>query len=255
LLHSKSTHQPVIQPARPLGLIPKPGDVMSEPKSLTELALRMKREAYIERTAKPTPAMARYFDDQAAALTTLPHAPEVGAGGEVVLPTPAPEAHKVAVASKISRSYVRDTLAEGATRIAEDASIRRADLLLTPSFNAVALAIDAAQSIGAQNSLEKMLAHQLAVAHESAMRLMDRALSYEAGGRSMREGDSVEACRLTNAAARMMSAFQDGLLTLQRLRTGGNQTVTVQHVNVEAGAQAVIGNVQTGGAKRRGSNS
>jgi hypothetical protein len=64
----------------------------------------------------------------------------------------------------------------------------------------------------------------------------------------------VEACRLTNSAARLMSVFQDGLLTLQKLRTGGNQTVTVQHVNVESGAQAVIGNVQTRGARRRGNN-
>ena len=79
------------------------------------------------------------------------------------------------------------------------------------------------------------------------MRLMGQALSYEAGGRAMREGDSVEACRLANAAARLMSVFQDGLLTLQKLRTGGNQTVTVQHVNVAAGAQAVIGNVRAGG--------
>jgi hypothetical protein len=31
----------------------------------------------------------------------------------------------------------------------------------------------------------------------------------------MREGDSVEACRLTNAAARLMSVFQDATLTLQ----------------------------------------
>ena len=37
---------------------------------------------------------------------------------------------------------------------------------------------------------------------------------------------------------------KDGMLTLQRLRTGGNQTVTVQHVNVQPGGQAVIGNVQ-----------
>lgn len=51
-----------------------------------------------------------------------------------------------------------------------------------------------------------------------------------------------------------MSVYQDAALTLQRLRTGGNQTVTVQHVNVEAGAQAVIGNVQTGGARRLGTN-
>jgi hypothetical protein len=49
-----------------------------------------------------------------------------------------------------------------------------------------------------------------------------------------------------------MGVFQDGLLTLQRLRSGGNQTVTVQHVNVQAGAQAVIGNVGTGGRKRGG---
>jgi hypothetical protein len=97
-----------------------------------------------------------------------------------------------------------------------------------------------------------MIAHQMAIAHEASMRLMDRALSYEAGGRAMREGDTVEACRLANSAARLMSVFQDGLLTLQKIRTGGNQTVTVQHVNVESGAQAVIGNVQTGGRRRRG---
>jgi hypothetical protein len=45
-------------------------------------------------------------------------------------------------------------------------------------------------------------------------------------------GDQVEAVRCTNAAARLMSAFTDGALTLQRLRTGGGQTVTVQHVTV-----------------------
>jgi hypothetical protein len=80
--------------------------------------------------------------------------------------------------------------------------------------------------------------------------MMDRGLSSEHG----RAGDQVEACRCTNAAARLMSAFNDAALTLQRLRTGGNQTVTVQHVNVASGGQAVIGNVQTGGRKRRGAN-
>ena len=150
------------------------------------------------------------------------------------------------------RLAIQETLAEGATRIAEDASLRRTDLLMQPSFNAVAMGIDAADSIGAANSIEKMLAHQMAVAHEGYMRLMDRALSYEVG--TMRGGDSVEACRLANSAARLMNVFQDAALTLQKLRTGGNQTVTVQHVNVASGAQAVIGNVQTGSQKRRGSN-
>jgi len=69
----------------------------------------------------------------------------------------------------------------------------------------------------------------------------------------MRLGDSVEACRLTNAPARLMSVYQDALLTLQKIRTGGKQTVRVEHVTVAAGGQAVIGNVTTGGVKRRGS--
>jgi hypothetical protein len=155
---------------------------------------------------------------------------------------------------EMKRTYIRETLAQGATRVAEEASVRRTDLLSRPNFDAVALAVDAADSIGAENSLEKMLAHQMAVAHEASLRLMNRALAYDADGRAMREGDSIVACRLANSAARLMSTFQDGLLTIQRIRNGGNQTVTVQHVNVASGAQAVIGNVQTGGAKRRGSN-
>lgn len=74
-------------------------------------------------------------------------------------------------------------------------------------------------------------------------------------GKRANEGDQTEACRCLNTAARLMSTFQDGLVTLQRRRTGGKQVVTVQHVNVESGAQAVINNVQTRGAKRRGSKS
>ena len=46
--------------------------------------------------------------------------------------------------------------------------------------------------------------------------------------------------RLSNAAARMMRIFQEGLLTLQKIRTGGKQTVVVQHVQVSEGGQAVI---------------
>jgi hypothetical protein len=44
--------------------------------------------------------------------------------------------------------------------------MQRADLLMQPSFDAVAMRIDAAESIQAENSLEKMLAHQMAIAHQ-----------------------------------------------------------------------------------------
>jgi hypothetical protein len=213
---------------------------MSEHKSLTELAARKRRRAYEERRdgahGSVTEIFADTYEREAADLLKLDHPPVVGAGGEVVKPQ--------VVGLPPNQVYALETLNEGATRIAEDASLRRSDLLLQPSFNALPLAIDAADSIQAGNSLEKMLAHQMAVAHEASMRLMNDALT---------QNDPVEACRLSNAAARLMSAFQDGLLTLQRIRTGGNQTVTVQHVNVAPGGQAVIGNVRAGGAKRRGS--
>ena len=213
---------------------------MSNHKSLTELAMRKRREADSERMYKTGAPLAPMFERQAAELLTLEMPPDVGPGGEVVNEQVAGLGQK--------RMVIRETLREGADRIAEDASLRRTDLLMQPSFNAVAMGIDAAEAIGAGNAMEKMLAHQMAVAHEAAMRVMNQALSYES------QRNSVEACRLANTAARLMGVFQDGLLTLQRLRTGGTQTVTVQHVNVQPGAQAVIGNVGTGGCKRGWTN-
>ncbi len=212
---------------------------MTTHKSLTEAAMEKRRQAAYERTYKTGAPLAPMFERQAAELLKLDMPPDVGPGGEVVNEQVAGLGQK--------RWNIRETLREGADRIAEDASLRRTDLLMQPSFNCLANGIDAADSIGADNSMERMLAHQLAVAHEAAMRVMDRALSLES------QRDSVEGCRLANTAARLMSVYQDGLLTLQRLRTGGTQNVVVQHVNVESGAQAVIG-MATGGRKRGGRN-
>jgi hypothetical protein len=66
-------------------------------------------------------------------------------------------------------------------------------------------AVDAAVSAGASNSLEKMLCHQLAAVHHSAMLLI---------GRSCSNIEPVDKVRMANAAARMMDVFQSGLLTL-----------------------------------------
>jgi hypothetical protein len=66
---------------------------------------------------------------------------------------------------------------------------------------------------------------------------------------------SVIASRLFNSAARMISASQEGLLTLRRLRTGGAQTINVhQHVSVADGGQAVVAG-QIGGGRKRGRSS
>jgi hypothetical protein len=62
---------------------------------------------------------------------------------------------------------------------------------------------------------------------------------------------SIEAGRLLNASARMMDTYQHGLLTLQRIRSGGQQTVVVQHVNVGDGGRAMVaGQMKLRGKKR-----
>lgn len=50
--------------------------------------------------------------------------------------------------------------------------------------------------------------------------------------------------RRLNAAARCMVVYQQGLLSLQKVRRNGQQRITVQHVNVSNGSRAVIGNIE-----------
>ena len=130
-----------------------------------------------------------------------------------------------------------DTLAApGAS--AFDASANRLELLTAMGTDVAAMAMDAADSVQASNSLEKMLAHQLAVCHDAAMRCVSKA-SFEQ--------DPCNSARMMNLALRSMGTFQKGLLTMKSLRGTGQQCITVQHVTVEGGGQAVIGNVKAGG--------
>jgi len=84
--------------------------------------------------------------------------------------------------------------------------------------------------------MERMLSHQMAAAHNYGMRLLARAAESH--------NPPVETARLVNAASRLLEIYQQGLLTLHRVRTGP-QRIIVQHVEVNHGAQAVIaGNLQ-----------
>src|SRR5438105_2475861 len=111
---------------------------MSSPKSLTELAMMKRRAAHVERTDKPVPALAAMYEQQADDILELPRAPDVGVGGEVVREQTSGLPRK--------RVVIRDTLAQGADRIAEDASIRRTDLLMQRHSNVVAMGVDAAEN-------------------------------------------------------------------------------------------------------------
>ena len=98
------------------------------------------------------------------------------------------------------------------------------------------------------------MAHQLAAAHKLSMTFAGKAQQLiEEGGIGLYPRPpkyAVEASRVANAAAKMMDAFQKGTLALHKLRTGGKQVVTVQHVNVSDGGQAIV----TGGLGARGSD-
>jgi hypothetical protein len=153
---------------------------------------------------------------------------EVGLGGELV-----PVKDEIAP-SKEPEMRGRDTLKEP-SQINQEASIKRLDL--AADANVYEMALDAAESIEPGNSIEKMLAHQMALAHDMSFKLARMAVE---------QNDPVEIARLTNASARQMDAYQKAMLALQKIRCGGKQTVVVQHVTVKDGGQAVV----TGKMKR-----
>lgn len=139
-------------------------------------------------------------------------------------------------------SFVVDTLQQNPNMVNIIASEHRLELAASVRSRVAESAIDAAQSVQAANSLEKMLCHQMADMHCAAMKLVARSLRDDI--------PPVEVARLSNASARMMQVYQDALLALQKIRTGGKQTLVVQHVHVTDGGQAVIAaNVKSGQEK------
>ena len=54
---------------------------------------------------------------------------------------------------------------------------------------------------------------------------------------------SRDAAQRLNAAVRCMTAYQQGLLTLRKVRQGGHQRISIQHIQVREGGQAIVGDV------------
>jgi len=152
----------------------------------------------------------------------------VGNGGEL------------AVGTKEMAPFI-DTVRAHPDLLVTDASRQRMEL--ADKAGALQLGLDAAATIQARNSVERMLMHQIAAAHVAAMELQTEARelmrTYQRTGYA-HQHLSIEAGRMMNASARMMDSYQRGLLTLERIRSGGRQTVVVQHVNVSNGGKAVV---------------
>ena len=129
-------------------------------------------------------------------------------------------------------SWYKDTLADPDIA-ALDASNTRGRLL--EKNNITALALDVSNTVKASNSAEKMICHQIALAHQ---------IAFDQAAQADKEQDSKIEMKRLHMVASMMSRTQELALTLHKLKSGAPQSVTVQHVHVQSGGQAVVGNVQ-----------
>jgi hypothetical protein len=101
------------------------------------------------------------------------------------------------------------------------------------SVNAVLAFIEGAEP---KNEVEAALAIQMGCTHAVAMAV----LSGLGGAFGTERGTAMKAA----AAARLMKAFAAQVETLRRLKHGGSQFVRVEHVHVNEGGQAIIGNLK-----------
>jgi len=90
------------------------------------------------------------------------------------------------------------------------------------------------KSVAPQDEIEAMLATQMAAVHMASMTFARRL----AGVENIPQQDSA-----SNAFNKLSRTFSAQMEALKRYRTGGEQRVTVRHVSVHQGGQAIVGSV------------
>jgi hypothetical protein len=110
------------------------------------------------------------------------------------------------------------------------------------SETALNAALAMVEATAPRDEIEGALAVQMACTHTAAMAVLARLT----GGASERR-----VAALGSAAARLLRAYSTQVEVLRRLRRGGGQLVRVEHVHINDGGQAVIGNVAPRNGQRR----
>ena len=102
------------------------------------------------------------------------------------------------------------------------------------------IAITMLLGIDPKDELEGMLVVQMVAVHLISMNM---------SGRCMLDGQTVDGVNANvNRMTKLMRTFTNQVEALQKYRGKGKQTITVQHVQVNEGGQAVVGNVLGGGS-------
>ncbi|MCZ6804231.1 MAG: hypothetical protein O7D86_09940 [Proteobacteria bacterium] len=92
------------------------------------------------------------------------------------------------------------------------------------------------QALEPQDDLEQLLTAQMVATHNMAMEFSKRAML------TGQPPDGINAN--VNRVTKLMRTFTAQVEALKKYRTGGKQTIQVQHVNVNEGGQAIVGNVK-----------
>ena len=90
-----------------------------------------------------------------------------------------------------------------------------------------------------KDEIEGMLAVQMIAVHNAAMEMLKTAMIT---GQTFAGEDAG-----INRATKMLRTFTMQMEAMKRYRSGGEQKVTVQHVHVNEGGQAIVGTVSTQG--------
>ena len=99
-------------------------------------------------------------------------------------------------------------------------------------------ALSVIADIKPKDQLEAMLAAQMACVHIASMTFARRLAHTE----TIAQQDSAD-----KAYNKLLRTFTSQMEALRKYRTGGEQKVTVHHVQVNEGGQAIVGNVNNGG--------
>ena len=169
-------------------------------------------------------------------------------GGRLALQKPEPlKADSKALAEKDARDELISKLAETACKITGTSSYDVAERIIQQVANAhvwpksrdvddqLIKAISAMAEMAPQNATEAMLAVQMIATHEAGLMFLKRATT----GQYVPQVDAN-----VLHATRLMRVFNEQLDAMQRLKgRAGQQKVTVEHVHVHEGGQAVVGAV------------
>ena len=120
------------------------------------------------------------------------------------------------------------------------ASVRRlmaASMLpgeLVPTTTSLSAALALIESMEPENEVQAALAVNAACIHAASTNMMSRFCS---------GGPERSTVRLATAAARLERAFHSALETYYKLKRGNTQVIRVEKLEIQPGAQAIVGNV------------